>query len=129
MVWWKFLLVALGGAFGAMARYAVSSGMVRWLGARFPWGTFTVNLLGSFCMGFLFALAREQVLLDEKSKLILMVGFLGSFTTFSSFSLDNYALLQSHSSSTMLLNIVVQNTLGLLLVVLGIITARLFLPS
>ena len=86
--------IALGGATGALARYFVSQQMMQWLGAGFPWGTFTVNVVGSFVLGLLaetFALAADA---SPALRGFLIVGLLGSFTTFSTFSLDVALLFQ-----------------------------------
>ena len=86
--------IALGGATGALARYFVSQQMTQWLGSGFPWGTFTVNLVGSFVLGLLaetFALAADA---SPAVRGFLIVGLLGSFTTFSTFSLDVALLFQ-----------------------------------
>jgi fluoride exporter len=83
---WTLSQVAMGGAVGAVARFAVVAGMARVLGEAFPYGTALVNVAGSFAMGLLFvALAERQVIHYAP---FLMVGILGGFTTFSAFSLD-----------------------------------------
>lgn len=84
-------LVALGGAFGAAARYLVSLAALRLLGTGFPWATLCVNVVGSFAMGFLYAILspRPGPLLP-----FLLTGILGGFTTFSAFSLDAVTLWQ-----------------------------------
>ena len=83
----NYLLVALGGAFGSVLRY--------WAGFifSFPFGTLTVNILGSLAMGLAYGLLSEKGL--ERASLLLMVGFLGGFTTFSSFNLDFYNLIEA----------------------------------
>ena len=86
--------IALGGATGALGRYFVSQQMTQWLGLGFPWGTFTVNIAGSFVLGLLaetFALAADA---SPALRGFLVVGMLGSFTTFSTFSLDVALLFQ-----------------------------------
>ena len=87
------LLVMAGGALGAGARHLVGRGMLAWLGASFPWGTLSVNLLGGLLMGLLAgALARTSA--GERWRLFLGVGVLGGFTTFSAFSLDTVTLIE-----------------------------------
>ena len=88
------LAIALGGALGALGRHFVGSLMLHWLGAGFPWGTLTVNVVGSFAMG---ALVETMALVwspSQELRALLTVGFLGAFTTFSTFSLDFYVVLQ-----------------------------------
>lgn len=86
--------IAIGGAAGALARHFVSQQMMHWLGTGLPWGTFTVNVVGSFLLGVLaetFALAVDA---SAALRGFLIVGLLGSFTTFSTFSLDVALLVQ-----------------------------------
>lgn len=91
----KFLFVALGGAAGAVARYGVGMLTLRWLGPGWPWGTLTVNLVGGFMMGVLVsALALKGGGDQERWRLLLGVGVLGGFTTFSSFSLEVANMIQ-----------------------------------
>ncbi len=120
-MWSQLMWVACGGAFGAMARYATSLLAQRWLGTNFPYGTVIANMLGCFLMGTLFALSTRGIALQQgQAKLLLLVGFLGSFTTFSSFALDNVVLSREQSISMMLFNIGLQNILGVALVGFGI---------
>ena len=88
---------ALGGALGSVARYAVSLGAARWLGAGFPWGTLIVNVAGSFAIGLLAALvtADGRPALGGDARAFVMIGLLGGFTTFSSFSLETLNLARS----------------------------------
>lgn len=120
-MWSKFLWVAGGGACGAMARYATALLAQRWVGGNFPYGTVIPNMVGCFLMGLLFALSTRGIALQqEQAKLLLLVGFLGSFTTFSSFALDSVLLSREQSVSMMLFNIGFQNILGVALAGLGI---------
>lgn len=80
--------IAIGGALGAVARYGANLGAVALLGQGFPWGTLSVNILGSFIMGALVSYFALQYQPSEPVKLMLLTGFLGAFTTFSAFSLD-----------------------------------------
>ena len=86
------LTIALGGALGALSRYWMISVLG---GGRFPWGTFTVNVLGSCLIGVMYVLISEKAVLSDQWRSLLMVGYLGAFTTFSSFSLDALLLLQA----------------------------------
>jgi len=86
--------IALGGAVGSIARHGMTVYFDQMLGRDFPYGVFIANILGSAAMGVLFVLILERGLLSEVWRSILMVGFLGAFTTFSTFSLQTIGLLQ-----------------------------------
>ncbi|MFD1744405.1 fluoride efflux transporter CrcB [Rhizobium helianthi] len=90
----NILLVAAGGAFGSICRYLTGLLMTRLFGTAFPWGTITVNIVGSFAIGFLTELVARKFNASMEMRLLLVVGILGGFTTFSSFSLDTVALLE-----------------------------------
>ncbi|EKF57202.1 camphor resistance protein CrcB [Agrobacterium albertimagni AOL15] len=90
----NILLVAVGGAIGSVARYLTALAMTRLLGPAFPWGTITVNIVGSFVIGLLTELVARKFSAPMEMRLLLVVGFLGGFTTFSSFSLDTMALVE-----------------------------------
>ena len=90
-----WLAVAVGGALGAMARYAVSIWVFNYSSDKFPYATLSVNVLGSFIMGLLFVIIIERAALPAEMRSLLMVGFLGAFTTFSTFSLDALSLWQN----------------------------------
>ncbi|MFC0409046.1 fluoride efflux transporter FluC [Roseomonas elaeocarpi] len=85
-------LVALGGAIGSIARYAVGILAIRWLGAGFPWGTMAVNVAGSAIIGLLGGAIASGLPMSNEMRLLAITGFLGGFTTFSSFSLDTGTL-------------------------------------
>lgn len=88
------LAVAIGGAFGALSRYWMIALVSAVSGGRFPWGTLLVNLLGSCLIGLFYVLITERMMLGEQWRAVLVVGYLGAFTTFSTFSLDALQLLQ-----------------------------------
>lgn len=116
--------IATGGALGAMARHGVGLLAAQALGDRFPWGTFAVNALGSFVLGFLFQwfLAREGA--SEGVRLMAMTGFLGAFTTFSTYSVQSVRLLQDGELALAGANVVGNVVAGLGLAWLGILAAR-----
>ena len=93
-MYWTILFVALGGALGASARYLTGIAVAKTLGSAFPFGTMTVNIIGSFIMGiaFVFLMGREQEALRYVP--FVMTGLLGGFTTFSAFSLDFWLLIE-----------------------------------
>lgn len=116
--------VAVGGAAGAVARWAVSSGIHRWLGRDFPWGTLTVNVVGSFAMGLLAVLLLDRLALGPAWRAGLMVGFLGAFTTFSTFALETVELAQGGLGMRALANIAVSVTACVLAAIVGVQLAR-----
>ena len=119
-VWW----VAVGGALGSVARYAFSGVAVRWLGAEFPYGTLFVNVTGSFTIGLLAALATDgRPLLGADARAFLLVGVLGGFTTFSSFSLETLNLARSGALGPAILNVAGSLVLCLGAVSLGFASA------
>ncbi|HDZ09809.1 MAG TPA: fluoride efflux transporter CrcB [Pseudohongiella sp.] len=89
-----YLAIALGGAIGAMSRYGLMNLVAGALGNRLPWGTLLVNISGSLLIGVLYVLISEKLLLSSEARALLIVGFLGAFTTFSTFSLDTVLLIQ-----------------------------------
>ncbi len=91
----QWLAVALGGALGSMARYALSTWIFQVSSHKFPYATLTVNVLGSFVMGILFFVIVERAALPQVMRSLLMIGFIGAFTTFSTFSLDALGLWQN----------------------------------
>lgn len=120
----RFLFVALGAALGANARYLVGLWAANRFGAGFPYGTFIVNVAGSLLLGFVVTLASERLTLSPQTRLLLAVGFLGSFTTFSSFAVESVALMRDGGLWSAILNVVGNNLLALVAVLLGVYAAR-----
>jgi len=122
------LLIAVGfaGFFGAVLRYLVGGWVHRLLPATFPYGTLTVNALGSLMLGALFQLAVERTALAPELRVVIGVGFLGAFTTFSTFSLETMNLLREGSYTLAGLNVATNLVLCLVAVWLGIAAVRLF---
>lgn len=89
----QLVLVALGGALGAVCRYLLGNVVSRTLGSPLPWGTFVINLVGCLAMGFLMTVIVERELLPAAWRLFLCVGLLGGFTTFSSFGYETLMLV------------------------------------
>jgi len=90
----QVLTIAAGGALGALMRFWVSSGVYAMLGRGFPYGTLAVNVLGSFVMGFLYILFLERMSVSPEWRAALLIGFLGAFTTFSTFSIETLNLIE-----------------------------------
>ncbi|MSV25098.1 fluoride efflux transporter CrcB [Selenomonas sp. WCA-380-WT-3B 3/] len=123
-------LVFFGGGLGAVCRYLVTTQIGARFGTMFPWGTLSVNLLGSLLMGWILGLIlllteRTGSGLGEAARLLLTVGFLGGFTTFSSFSMETLTLLRGGSFFYALANIGMNVILGLLAAWLGLSLSRM----
>ena len=119
------LAVALGGALGALGRYGVNGLLFPVMGERFPLGTLAVNVTGSILMGILYVLIIEKAALAPEWRNFLMVGFLGAFTTFSTFSLDALALWQNGQLSLALTYVVASVVLCILGLALAVFLTRL----
>lgn len=91
------LAISLGAVPGALSRYYLTVLFAQWFGIAFPYGTFVINLSGSLLMGFFTTLALERVITSPDLQLLITTGFLGSYTTFSTYTLDTSALLRSGS--------------------------------
>lgn len=120
----QLLAIAGGGALGALARFFVATGIYRLLGRDFPWGTLSVNVLGSFAMGLLFVLLLERSLLAAELRAAILIGFLGSFTTFSTFSLETLTLVEQGEMLRALANVTVSVVVCIAACWAGIVAAR-----
>lgn len=120
----RYLLIALGAAFGANARYLVGIWAGRFGGA-FPYGTLFVNITGSLLLGMLLALATGRLNLTPEWRLVLAVGFFGSYTTFSSYTVESINLFRDGSLWLGLINVLANNVIGLLFALLGVYLAQL----
>jgi CrcB protein len=118
------LFLAVGGAFGAVSRYLVQGWVQDLAGGRFPWGTFVVNISGSFVLGFAFALAMDRAILSPEVRVPLMIGFIGSYTTFSTLMLESWALVEEGDIAHMLFNLVGSVVIGMIAVVAGLALGR-----
>ncbi len=99
--------IAIGGAIGALLRFWVSNGIYLLLGRGFPYGTLAVNVIGSFAMGLLYVLMLERMEISAEWRAVLMVGLLGAFTTFSTFSIDTMNLIEAGDLTKAGLNMIV----------------------
>ncbi len=120
----KLLWLALAGAVGTLARYGLAGTVQRMFGAEFPWGTLAVNLLGCFLAGFIWAAAETRLTVSGQTRTILLMGFMGAFTTFSAFVLETGELLRDAQWSWAAGNIAAQNISGIILFFLGMAAGR-----
>lgn len=120
----KLILIGLAGLVGTLGRYALSGLIARRFGETFPTGTLVVNIAGCFLAGFLFYLMQERFLVSETTRVMVMIGLLGGFTTFSSFGLQTFTLLKDGEIWFAMVNLVGSNLLGLLMVWAGYTLAK-----
>ena len=120
----QLIAIAAGGAFGAVARYGVSTGVYAMLGRGFPYGTLAVNVIGSLLMGFLYVMLIERMTVTPELRAVLLVGFLGSFTTFSTFSMETLSLIEQAELIKAAGNIVASVLFCILATWIGVVIAR-----
>ncbi|MCP3870443.1 MAG: fluoride efflux transporter CrcB [Gammaproteobacteria bacterium] len=120
----QILSIAAGGAIGALLRFWVSTGIYSLLGRGFPWGTLAVNVIGSLLMGFLYVLFLERMTVEPEVRAAILIGLLGSFTTFSTFSLETLTLIEQADYLKALLNIAVSVFVCLFAAWAGLILGR-----
>jgi len=125
MEWSKIISIGLGGFVGAVGRYWLS-GLVQRLSDRFPVGTLSVNLLGSFLLGLLATLFLEKMIINQEIRLLILVGLLGAFTTYSTFSLETLNLLRVGEWQFAGLNILLTVSGTLIAVWIGVALAKLW---
>jgi len=119
-----YLAVMLGGALGSVARYAIGAAIMTRLGGRFPWGTTLINITGSFLIGLLMTLLTERLAPHPYWRLLLVVGFLGGYTTFSSFEWEIFGLMRDGARWLALANVFGSVLFGYLAVWLGAMVAK-----
>lgn len=115
----KTILIGLAGLTGTLLRYWLSGLIARQYGETFPWGTMAVNMIGCFLTGAIFNLTEERFLISPTLRMMILIGLMGGFTTFSSYGLQTFTLLRDGELGLATLNIGVSNALGLLLVWAG----------
>lgn len=120
----QVFFIGVGGFVGAIARYAVDGWVARWLGASFPWGTLVINVSGSLLIGVLFAASVERATLPAELRGPVMIGFVGAYTTFSTFMLESWRLMEDGSIALAFVNLGGALVLGLAAVAIGIAIGR-----
>ena len=121
----RFLLICLGGAVGTAARYGVGGLAARWWGTEFPFGTLIVNVTGSFLIGFIQQVGLNTLAISDTLRLVLTIGVMGGYTTYSSFSYETLRLVEEGSWLSALLNVVLTTGLCLALCALGLALGRI----
>ena len=119
----RILIITAGGGIGAVLRYVLSETVYRFTNPTFPWGTLTVNLLGCYIIGLAWQYS-EMYLVSTSTRIFILTGILGAFTTFSTFSLETLTLLRDGEIKLAVLNQIVSVSFGLILVIAGTLTIR-----
>ncbi len=120
------ILIGLGGFAGAISPYLVDTIVAERTVGAFPWGTFAVNASGSFVLGLLFALAAERAILPAEIRGPVMIGFIGAYTTFSTYALESILLVEAGAYGTAVLNLGGSVLIGLVAVGAGLLLGRAF---
>ena len=120
----KVFIVGVGGFIGANVRYWLGAWIDAQFGLRFPLGTFVINLTGSLLLGFVATITLERALIDPRWRLAVAVGFIGAYTTFSTFTYESVKLLEAGSYGLAALNVVGSTVLGLVGAAIGIAIGR-----
>ena len=120
----KYLLILCGGGIGSLARYAAGTAIMTRFSGRFPLGTLIVNVTGSFLIGLIMTLLTERLDMSPQWRFLLVVGFLGGYTTFSSFEWETYSAVRQGGSWIGLVNVIGSVVLGYLAVWLGSVLVR-----
>jgi len=120
-----FLAISLGAVVGANLRYWMSRYSVRLLGPVFPYGTLTINVLGSFIVGFFVIWTTQRVMVDPRWRLLVVVGFCGGYTTFSSYAFETMAFFEAGQWTLLAANFLANNLLACLAALAGMTLARM----
>lgn len=119
-----FLFIAAGGAIGAILRYLVSGFVIKITGAEYFWGTVAVNLIGCFLIGLAWGVF-SNLEINPNIKMFVFTGFLGAFTTFSTFAIDNFHLYRNGELPLLAVNVAVSNITGIFLVFAGYYVSKI----
>ena len=119
-----YLWISLGAVVGACARYLVSRQFAKFLSADFPYGTLFINVTGSFILGLFLIWAMERAIPDPRWRLLIAIGFCGSYTTFSSYAFESFALFQQGHWTLFAINVLTNNILCLAAIIAGAALAR-----
>jgi CrcB protein len=119
-----YILVGLGGFAGAISRYLVDGFVSDRTAGAFPWGTLAVNATGSFLLGLLFAMTTERAILPAEVRGPVMIGFIGAYTTFSTYMLESWGLIESGSYLPAVANLGGSVVIGLVAVAAGLTIGR-----
>ena len=121
----KYLMIAIGGALGSIARYLVGSAVANRMGVRFPYGTFVINLTACVIIGFSLTLMSRRTEMNPAWRFLIPIGFVGAYSTFSTFEWETFTSLQTGAYLIAVLYVTLSCLLGLLAVWAGVLLARL----
>ena len=121
----KLLYISLAGMCGTLARYAITNVIQKNFMSDFPWGTVVVNIIGCLFFGIFWAIINNRLTINSELRLIILVGFMGAFTTFSTFVFETYNLYMANKYLLASFNFIGQNILGLVALIVGISIGRL----
>lgn len=121
----KYLIISLGAILGANARFLVAGWAAQKFGTNFPYGTLIINLTGSLVLGFFLTLISDRLIVDARWRLLIAVGFLGAYTTFSTYTYESANLILTGQVWSGLVNLFGSSILGLTAVTAGILLGRL----
>lgn len=118
------LLIGLGGFAGAITRYLVDGAVADRTGGAFPWGTLVINATGSFVLGLLFALTTDRAILPAEIRGPVLIGFIGAYTTFSTWMLESWRLVETGALAAAAANLLGSTVVGIVAVVAGLTLGR-----
>jgi CrcB protein len=120
----RLVLLAVAGAVGTLCRYWLGDLMQRLCGSSFPWGTLTINVLGCLLFGLVWTLADERMLISPQARIVILTGFMGAFTTFSTFAFESAQMLSDAEWLRAFANIALENVAGIAAVFVGFALGR-----
>ena len=120
----RYAMIAIGGALGALARYQLAAMIQARIPAGFPWGTFIVNVTGCLAMGIATTLLTDRLVVHPNWRFLIPIGFIGAYTTFSTFELETFQSFRDGELLSAFLNVILSVTVGFIAVWLGIVTGR-----
>lgn len=121
----KLLLMAVAGGAGTLSRYFLGGIVQKLYGGPFPWGTFAVNISGTFLFGLVWAIAETRLAFSSEARAVVFMGFFGAFTTFSTLMFESGELLRDSQWALALGNLALQNVTGIIFLFLGLALGRL----
>ena len=121
---WAYVTIAIGGVFGCWARYAMTNSVQGLLGRAFPYATLSINVLACLLIGFLFTITMERIIIAPTIRLGILTGFLGGFSTFSTFAMETFLLAEQGEWGRSALYVFLSLLLGLLATFVGVFAAR-----